>query len=102
MEYRVSKTLFHSIFAHTNGDIFDSLILKQVDKNELKTSLGGIGVIDTEDYYEDVKKLYPEDDAALATRVAAIMEHYKGKHAQNKGKSVAYVITTHAGIIKDL
>ena len=61
VEYRVSDTLIDHMFKEVQGDIFEELDLKKSGKNLQVQALGGIEVIDTEDFYGDIRTLYPEE-----------------------------------------
>ena len=65
-------------------------------------ALGGIEVNDTEDFYGDIRTLYPEDPQQLDVRYEAIGDHYRAKHAQNNGKNVAIIVVSHEGILTQI
>ena len=38
---------------------------------------------DTDDYYEEAQKMYPESEEACGARVTMIGDYYKNKHTTN-------------------
>ena len=61
VEYRVSDTLIDHMYKEVLGDIFEELDLKKSAKNLQTQALGGIEITDTEDFYGDIRTLYPEE-----------------------------------------
>ena len=62
----------------------------------------GTQIADTSDYYEDIRKRYPESLEAVDERIDSIRDHYMDKHAQSRGKSIAYFVVTHEGFVKKM
>ena len=78
VNYRVSESLYDTCF--DDNDIFDTLELKTKDRKTLEEeALGGVEIVDTDDYYEEVKKLYPEEDEDLNRRYDMVSKHYKSR-----------------------
>ena len=77
--------------------MFAGLELKTIGPEKISEQiLGGVQIIDTNDYYEEICKSYPEKPPSkLNERIKLIGDHYKVKHAANQGKSVAYIVFTH-------
>ena len=90
------------MFKEVQGDIFEELDLKKSGKNLQVQALGGIEVIDTEDFYGDIRTLYPEEKQQLDVRYEAIGDHYKEKHTQNAGRNVAIIVVSHGGILTQI
>ena len=91
------------MFEKVQGDIFEELDLKKTGTVGLQgKALGGTEICDTDDYYEQIRKLYPEGPSQLAVRYEIIGDHYKQKHAQSNGKNVAIIVVTHEGILMQM
>lgn len=86
------------------GDIFEGLDIKTNKdlESQKAEAFGGIEIKDTDDYYEDIKAVFPENGNQVTARVKMIGEFYSNKHVQNQGKSVAYVVTSHREVMASL
>ena len=79
------------------NEVFPGLELKTTEKEQISEQiLGGVQIFDTNDYYEEICTRYPEIPASkVIERINLVGDHYKGKHAANQGKAIAYIVFTH-------
>ena len=61
-----------------------------VDKETLReNALSGVTVIDTNDFYEDVKESFSRDTDSIGMRTQKIANSYLSRHKSRKDKNVA-------------
>ena len=101
IEYRVCGYLVHRCYKHVKGNIFDGLDVKN-NKDLSKQALEGIKINETDDYYEAIHNTFPESSDAVQERIVKVAEHYRGKHAENKGKSIFYIVASHREVMTSL
>ena len=78
------------------GRIFEGLDLKTVGPEQLSSAaLGGIQIQDTDDWYAEALKLYPETDESIENRYDLVKDYYCGLPIQ-KGKKICVIVVTHA------
>ena len=57
---------------------------------------------DTDEYYEEIRKAYPESSQDMGSRIKYIAQYYLNQHANRKDKSRFYIIATHREVMASL
>lgn len=99
VNYRVCEVLYECTFdeaAALDGGIFQNLEMKTKGPTILaQTALHGVQILDTSDWYNDAKAIYPETDEALTERYNIVANYYKNAPVTT-GKSTCIIVVTHA------
>ena len=105
VNYRVCETLYGGSFDEANaleGGLLANLELKKMGAAALKdTALGGVNVVDTNDWYTEATQLYPEDDDTLPVRYNLVTDYFKNFPVP-QGKSICIVVVSHAAFNLEL
>ena len=101
VQYRVHGYFADYLYDFVKGCIIDSLDLKQ-NKDLSEQALGGAKLIDTEDFYQETKKVYPETEEQVVKRGMNVAKYYREQHAKSKGKNIARLVFTHREIMASM
>ena len=87
-------------------DFLDGCFIKGMDLKRnadlSEQALSGAKIIDNEDFYEEAKKFFPENDSQLKERVGNTVVYYMDQHTKSQGKNIAKLVFCHAGVMRPL
>ena len=106
ISYRVCEllTVLEGSFAEVpDGKVIENLELKTAGTMAIsqRALAPSVSVVDTENWYQECCKLYPEDRDAQQRRYKIIADYYK-EYPVPAGKNLCMIVATHAGPVSYL